>query len=151
MCLLSRCWRVVLGARSNVYRIPALADIESIEVIRFSASVKYDDAVNQGPKTFPIPVSLNEKLLAALQPTTPDNSPSKWVGLGELTIHKKDQTRIQVFLFDVSEGEGAFAVGESWEKRTYYRGGRSSHLVDGLLTAQKASSVDRHVPDDTRD
>ena len=120
-------------------------------MIQFSASIERGDAAKQGPKTFLIPVALNQKLMAALQPATQDNSPSKWVGLGELTIHKKDQTRIQVFLFDVSEGEGAFAVGESWEKRTYYRGGSSARLVDALLTAQKSASVGARLPDATRD
>ena len=139
---------LILGARSNVYRIPALADIESIEVIRFSASVKYDDAVNQGPKTFPIPVSLNEKLLAALQPTTPDNSPSQWVGLGELTIHTKDQTRIQVFLFDVSEGEGAFAAGKLTQVLSQC--GLSSKICSAATRTSNHNSSSRHTHHDER-
>ena len=83
---------------------------------------------------FQVPRDHWDRLLSTLQPARRDSSPAKWVGLGELNITLANGNPWNVQLYTTDEDPGAFASGSTFEKRVYYRGGRSDDL-EGALTA----------------
>jgi hypothetical protein len=69
-----------------------------------------------------------------LLPADDDPKPSKWIGLGDVTIVKKDGRSIQIAIYKTSSGPGAFSIGKD-----YYRGGDSSKLMKAILKAFEKS------------
>jgi hypothetical protein len=112
--------------------LPKINDIESMEAIHDSPALKKE-------VKFAVPQPHWSKIRDALVPATRDDDPAKWVWLGELEINKKGGGKVTVWLFTVSDGPGAFAIGETWEHRVYYRGGESTKLEHSLRTAYEAS------------
>ena len=88
---------------------------------------------------FRVPAENWESILDALLPAKRDPHPAKWEGLGELKIKCKGGRSLVVSLFRLSEGAGAFALGETWERRVYFRGGESARLETALEAAYEAS------------
>jgi hypothetical protein len=109
--------------------LPALADIESME---FSS----DDGRRIN---FKVPQSNWEAIFKCLTPARRDDSPKKWAALGQLSIVRKSAQPLMVFLFETSDGPGAFAAGETWETRIYFRGGDSQRLRQALDEAHRES------------
>ncbi len=111
--------------------LPPLADIESVEAEFFAAK---DDKQQK----FSVSQANWENVFEALKPAQVDARPANWQVLGELQINRHNNKPFHVFLFDIdTPGEpGAFAAGESWEERTYYRGGDSDKLKQALRKAR---------------
>lgn len=67
-----------------------------------------------------------------------------WVILGQLDMTLKNGCPFFVMLASLRQGEGgAFAAGETMERRVYYRGGGdSTGLREALRAAYKASQED---------
>ena len=107
--------------------LPAVSDIQSME---FSS----DDGHQIN---FKVPQSNWEAILKCLTPVRRDDSPKKWVALGQLSIVRKSAPQFMVFLFETSDGPGAFAAGETWETRIYCRGGDSQQLRQALDEAYR--------------
>ena len=75
------------------------------------------------------------QIFSCLTPSKPDRSPSKWQVLGSMRIQTSDGREVQIWLYDTFKGQGAFSVGPSLERRSYYRGGDSACLQNALRTA----------------
>jgi hypothetical protein len=79
-------------------------------------------------------------LFSALQPARPESGIVRtWTALGSLHIALADGKPFWVGLFGVPKGPGAFAAGESAERRFYYRGGKTSELEGALKEAWRAA------------
>jgi len=118
------------GQRDMTDPLPPLADVESIEI-------DCDEPSSMGqPFKFVVPPEHWKNVLDALRPAFRDDNPAKWVWLGKATITRKAANPAMVFLFEVSEGPGAFAVGKKWEDRIYYRGGDSAKLKTAIESAR---------------
>ena len=115
--------------------LPAIENIRS-----FSAS--YFDRASGGFLKFDVPRGHWKPILSALQPARSDPDPAKWLVLGELRITLNDGRPFRVDLYSVSEGDGAFSAGPTFEERTYYRGGKTSKLIGALEAARKDSVRD---------
>lgn len=115
--------------RPEVDPLPTVAGIETMEA-------DYFDTTTRNQIKLPIPQAHWERVFATLRPTRRDNHPAKWVMLGELRITSRGGRPFIVILFDVQGEVGAFAAGETWDKRVYYRGGDSVKLKQSLRDAQ---------------
>ncbi len=119
-------WWIVSGG-FEVNPLPLTDDIEGIE---------YRDPATKERAKFTVPREHWDKIFATLQPARRDNFPAKWVIIGELQIACKGGRSFHVSLFDLRDGRpGAFAAGETHEKRVYYRGGDSVRLKEALRAA----------------
>ena len=94
--------------------LPVLSDIQSMEFSLGDAR-----QIN-----FKVPESNWEAIFNCLRPSRRDDSPMKWVVLGELRIVCKSAPPFMVFLFKTSDGPGAFAAGEFWDSRSLFSRGR---------------------------
>jgi hypothetical protein len=114
--------------RAGADPLPSLNDISEVTA----------DIYQESPKNvkFRVPEAHWQSVFDAMRPAQVDSTPASWVWLGELNIVRKEGRPFKVFLFDLSEVLGAFAAGESWETRRYYRGGNSAKLKEALEAAQ---------------
>jgi hypothetical protein len=80
-----------------------------------------------------------DKVLDALLPAQLDSRPAAWFVLGQLDITLKNGRPFVVMLFLLEQPPGAFASGETIERRVYYRGGDSTKLKETLRAAYEAS------------
>lgn len=112
--------------------LPALDEIASM-------AATYHELPQRRDIKFTVPQSHWSKIREALVPAKRDYSAAKWQGLGELTIVTKRGSRVLVWLYFLPEGPGAFAVGQSWDQRAYFRGGDSAKLKQALQAAYAAS------------
>jgi hypothetical protein len=109
--------------------LPPASEIESMQAL-----VSKDEA------RFTVPREHWQPIFDALLPATRDRNPSKWQVLGELEVVTRGGERRTVWLYQLGQGPGAFAVGEDWDRRVYYRGGETAELREALEAARKASS-----------
>jgi hypothetical protein len=122
------CVVLVLQLRPKPFVLPfTAADVASIEARRVYLG---DDDV---PKTFQVPPSSWNAILAALSPAHEDRDPSKWVVHGELHVKKKDG-RPYFIMFSADD---EFAAGPTHGERVYYRG--ADGLAQVVLDACGAS------------
>jgi hypothetical protein len=91
---------------------------------------------------FTVPQQHWDQIFGALLPAQFDPLPPGWWILGQLDIRLKNGRPFVVMLGRVSPG-GAFAAGETIERRVYYRGGDSTKLQEALRAAYKASQEER--------
>jgi len=126
------CLLVLAAGCGNPSSLPPISEIEDMR-----AGV-YDPETGKKVE-FAVPTEHWPAVTEALLPATRDRNPAKWVSVGELEIGIRGGGRRTVWLFSTSEGPGAFAVGEDWDRRVYYRGGESAKLLAALATARKAS------------
>lgn len=89
-----------------------------------------------------MPLDRLPAVYAALQPATLDSSPAMWVVLGDLEFTLRDERPFRVDLYWLKGPDelGAFSAGETDERRSYYRGGTSSRLLDALRKARDAAA-----------
>jgi hypothetical protein len=107
-------------------QLPSAAEIESIEVVK------------DGKQIATFPKDRFPKVLALLQSASVDRKPKKWEVMGrDLKIRTMDGATINVWMFSTYEGSGAFAVGPTWENRTYYRGSTDAEMKGVLDEMQK--------------
>ena len=89
--------------------------------------------------SFEVPRSHWEPVLSALRPATPDSSPAKWKGLGELDIVTTDGEPFWVGLYSLrGQPVGAFSAGQNHARRKYYRGGSTDTLINAMKAALKS-------------
>lgn len=121
----------ILGCQSKaIPTAPQLKDVVSIS------------AYYEGPENsngwFDVPKKDWQTILEALSPAMPDPRPATWVSYGELKITLKNGNNFSVHLFDLhGKQPGAFAMGETWESRTYFRGGNFAKIKQTLEAAVK--------------
>jgi hypothetical protein len=114
--------------------LPAVGDVRSVTAHYFDLEAKQDFR-------FDVPLDRLPSIYKALQPATFDSRPAKWAVLGELEMTLRNGQPFRVDLYYVwSDKEGAFSAGETFERRTYFRGGSSSQLTDALRSAREAAS-----------
>jgi hypothetical protein len=85
---------------------------------------------------FTVPEEHWQELFDALMPYKVDLSPAKWESYRDVTITLNDGSELTLFLFR-ADGEAAFAMGKSWEDRTYYRGGSDHQLAEVIDSLAK--------------
>jgi hypothetical protein len=114
------------------YTFPPTSDIASIE-----AKIYYLD---EKTRTVEVPRSLYDELFLALSPSSYDIFPAKWQVLGQLEVRTKNGMSIHISLYDLKDPVGAFSAGASFESRSYYRGGNSTHVKSVLERARAATA-----------
>ncbi len=58
-----------------------------------------------------------------------DENPPGWqVMRHDLEITRKDEKRVNIWLYKTFEGPGAYAIGPTRERRTYYRGASDEEI-----------------------
>jgi hypothetical protein len=97
-----------------------------------------------------VPQSHWAQLLTALRPARRDNYPASWQVLGTLKLTCKGHKQFLVELFN-TDGPGAFAAGETFESRVYYRGGDSAKLKEALKQARLDTIGDNLLNSDDYD
>jgi hypothetical protein len=117
--------------------LPLVADIRSM-------NARYYDRDEKHMVKFEVPQNHRGKILDALRPATYDSNPAKWVVLGQLDIERRDNRPFKIQLYSVRHGDGrdeagAFSAGETYDQRSYYRGGTTPKLEAALKAAYKAS------------
>lgn len=95
----------------------------------------YHDSREEKEVTFAVPKKHWEKIWKTLLPATRDNQPAKWEEIGHLEVKLKSGGQFIVRLYATAKGPGAFAAGETFERRVYYRGGNSKQLRAALRAA----------------
>lgn len=114
--------------------LPAIADIREVTASYF------DSDVNQ-KISFNVPLTQLPTVFAALEPAFLDTSPAKWVVLGQMDMILSNGRPFRIDFYDLEPTEqGAFAAGETFEQRIYYRGGSSQKLLDALRKAYEVAS-----------
>ena len=126
------CLLLLAAGCGNPSSLPPTSEIESMRGVVYDTDAGKKAEFAVAPEHWP---AIN----GALLPATRDSNPAKWVSVGKLDIGKRGGGRCTVWLFKTSGGPGAFAVGEDWDHRVYYRGGESAKLLAALATARAAS------------
>jgi hypothetical protein len=122
----------LIWLRSPKYApLPPVADISEIKAT-------YHDSESLKNIEFAVPQQHWDEIFDALLPAEFDPCPPGWWILGQLDIRLKNGSPFVVMLGRVSPG-GAFAAGETFDARIYYRGGDSTRLEEALRAAYKAS------------
>lgn len=75
-----------------------------------------------------------------LLPAEHDRDPASWEWVGTVHLIQKDDSPFRVELYGVSGSPGAFAAGENYENRFYFRGGNSAKMIEAVEAAFKRSS-----------
>jgi hypothetical protein len=105
-----------------------------------SMNAKFIERDSGDERSFLVPTTSQDEILAALSPSTRDRFPSKWEIMGKLDIKTISGNSIYVMLFDLGDDSvGAFAAGPTFESRRYYRGGNSAQLRIALEKALSQS------------
>lgn len=76
-----------------------------------------------------------EAIRLQLLPAKRDPKPAAWEWIGTVKIVTKDGQPFRVELYTPSSGPGAFAAGETYDERIYYRGGKTAAVVKALAAA----------------
>jgi hypothetical protein len=120
--------------------LPTLDHVQKVVARYFDAGAKRDFR-------FEVPLDRLSSILGALQPATYDPRPANWEVLGELEMTLRSGRPFRVNLYSLSpdkrvrsDQRGAFSAGETFERRTYYRGGTSSQLIEALRLARDAAT-----------
>ena len=80
-----------------------------------------------------------QAIRASLLPARRDKNPAKWEGIGRVQIVKTNGQPFRVELYATSKDPGAFAAGQTIERRVYYRGGKTAQLLKALVSAYDKS------------
>lgn len=126
-----------IGCRTSrtttVDPLPAVAEARSVTARFFDPDAGRD-------VQFDVPLDRLSSIYQALLPATVDEQPADWMVLGELEMTLRDGRPFRIDLYHLRPGEeGAFSAGETYERRTYYRGGSSPRLVEALREAHAAA------------
>jgi len=78
---------------------------------------------------------------AALLPAKPDQNPASWEWFGTVRIITKDNQPFRIGLYTTSKDPGAFAAGETFGQRVYYRGGKKAELVKAVMAAYELAAA----------
>lgn len=122
-------WLLNVFCGTPIYVLPDLEEIASV----YAHFIQ--DRVTEKQLEFEVPKENWAQIFSCLTPSKPDRSPSKWQVLGSMRIQTSDGREVQIWLYDTFKGQGAFSVGPSLERRSYYRGGDSACLQNALRTA----------------
>ncbi len=126
----SICAVIALQLRPEPFVLPfGATDVESMEA-RQVYLVKQEVG-----KTFQVPSSYWEAILASFAAGHKDDDPAKWVIGGELEVKRKDGGSYFIMFSDRDE----FAAGPTFDKRVYYRGANDAELKRAILEAYDAS------------
>lgn len=120
----------------NAQALPEVADISEMKASYFDRSIAKQ-------LKFQVPKEHWDKIFEAMLPAQLDRDPAKWQVLGELEMTLKNGRPFVLMMFSVSEGTGAFASGNTFDQRVYYRGGDSTRLKTALRAAYDASEFKR--------
>lgn len=112
--------------------LPKMSDSRTMRAV-------YHDVESDEERVFEVPNGHWKLIFAALSPANRDKAPASWESIGRLEIVMKDGGPFHVSLYSVGKGPGAFAAGNTFRERVYYRGGKSDDLVKALRAAYKAS------------
>ena len=108
--------------------LPQASEIRAIKV------------VGDKGRTTDIPAEYSPAIVALFNSGSRDHDPAKWEGMGyDLAITTKTGKTINIFLFRTNGRKGAFAIGSSWEDRTYYRGSTDEAIATTIEKAKRAS------------
>ncbi len=113
-------------------RLPEVTEISAMKAT-------YYDGEEHQKIQFWVPKDRWDNIFDALLPAELDTDPAAWQVLGQLDIALNNGHPFVVMLFSLREGMGAFASGDTIERRVYYRGGDSIKLKEALRAAFKAS------------
>lgn len=123
------CVVLVLQLRPQPSVLPfTAADVESMEADIYLQTLEVD-------KTFQVPPSFWEAILATFSGASKDEHPTKWVGHGELHLKRKDGSPYYIQYSDHDQ----FAAGPTVQQRVYYRGTDNAELEQALSDAYEAS------------
>lgn len=115
------------GCCSNPPSLPDASEVKTIKVI-----------ADHGGATHFIPPDHIPAVLGLFKAGCKDNNPAKWQVMGhDLEITTADGNRINIWLFKTLHEKGAFAIGKTWEQRTYYRGSTDKDLAAIMEKAKK--------------
>jgi hypothetical protein len=116
------------GCSSGHPHLPEASKVKSIKIIS-----------DHGKSTSLVSPDHIPTLLALFQAGSKDGQPAKWQVLGDdLEITIEDGKQINIWLFKTFAGTGAFAIGQTWKDRVYYRGATDEQIVE---TVEKAKSA----------
>jgi hypothetical protein len=113
------------GCSASVSPLPEVADVKSIELIE-----------NHGKSTASFSPEHFAAVLAVFKSGARDSRPAKWIMEGyHLEITTNDGGRSKIWLFKTLHGKGAFAIGPTWEQRTYFRGSTDQEIDNVIQQA----------------
>ena len=112
--------------------LPTAEKVESISVKFYHRELKRDVEFKATAEDW-------NAIRSHLMPAKHDPNPAKWIVLGTVKMIKKDGQPFHVELYRTSGGPGAFASGDTYEQRKYFRGGKTSELLKALNAAFKKS------------
>jgi hypothetical protein len=116
--------------QSKALPIIPLDEIESIYVHReFNAP------------SFMVPKDRWAAVLSSISPYKKDPDPAKWTVYRDVTVTLKNSKVQRLFLFH-GPGKAAFAMGKSWEDRTYYLGGSKERLFEAIESAANVAELE---------
>ena len=84
--------------------------------------------------SYSVPQAHGQAIYDALAPARIDRTPANWQMLGRLRLACIDGKTFDLGLYLISEGPGAFSIGNHPD-RVYYRGGDSAKLQRAVMTA----------------
>jgi hypothetical protein len=108
--------------------LPPLATVKSMTISRLLIEDRQESA------TYPIPHAQWQAIYDALSPARVDRTPARWQLLATLTVARINSDPVKIELLDVSNGPGAFSVGDD-QDWVCYRGGKSAELREVLMAA----------------
>ncbi len=123
---------------TSISTLPKFEDVVSIHAL-FG-----DLNANRDVSEFELPEKFWRPIFNCLSPAVYDPAPAKWQTLGTFVAHMIDGQTVQIWLYRVTENEIAFSVEPDGERKTYYRGGSLSSLLDALSKARASAGM----PDD---
>jgi hypothetical protein len=122
----------IVGLPGCSPRQPPLPEASKVKAIKV---IPHD-----GKPTCLVPPDHIHALMALFKERSKDNDPGKWQVLGDdLEITTEDGQRINIWLFKTFAGAGAFAIGQKWEDRVYYRGATDEQIAETVEKAKKAA------------